>query len=114
MLDGEIPYQPGEFLDMPLFRRAGGKRWRRLSLWAKNRAAWRCESCGKAGRLEAHHRRPLHQGGAMLDPANVRVLCLPCHLSEHRRPKTESENSWTTAVELLRRPPAGKTPARGK
>ena len=32
------------------------------------RAGWRCERCGKAGRLEVHHVRPLHKGGAAVRP----------------------------------------------
>jgi 5-methylcytosine-specific restriction endonuclease McrA len=28
---------------------------------------------------EADHIVPLQEGGALLDPSNVRTLCLPCH-----------------------------------
>lgn len=42
-------------------------------------AQWRCSECGRAGRLEVHHVKPLAEGGAAYDLANLRVLCRPCH-----------------------------------
>ena len=41
---------------------------------------WRCEDCGKAGRLELHHPHKLEHGGAALDDKNARILCRACHI----------------------------------
>jgi 5-methylcytosine-specific restriction protein A len=43
-----------------------------------------CEDCRSAGRrltpaTEVHHVRALRDGGARLDPENVRALCKACH-----------------------------------
>ena len=64
---------------------------RALERWAravKDRAGWRCQHCGKAGKLEADHIVPLDRGGAALDLANGQALCRACHLI-----KTRSENA---------------------
>ena len=41
------------------------KKWRAFRLEVFNERGWRCERCKKAGRLEPHHKKPLHQGGAV-------------------------------------------------
>lgn len=38
--------------------------------------------------LEVHHVVPIIEGGEVCDPANVRVLCRPCHL-QTRTPAVE-------------------------
>ena len=54
---------------------------------ALDRAGWRCEQCERAGRLEVHHKRPLHKGGShALD--NLQVLCVSCHIELHRVHRT--------------------------
>ena len=47
---------------------------------------WRCEDCGKAGRLELHHPLKLEHGGAALDDKNAKILCRGCHIQNHKRP----------------------------
>ena len=53
-------------------------RWHRLARSVKDRAGWRCEKCGKSGRLETDHRVPIATTGAGLagqwDPANLQAL----------------------------------------
>ena len=61
-------------------------------------AGWRCGRCGVAGRLEVHHRRPLHLGGARYDPENLEVVCRGCHVAAHRRPLTDAERAWADLV----------------
>lgn len=61
-------------------------RWKRARLAALERAGWRCESCGKAGRLEVHHRQAVTDGGAVYDLANLEAVCRPCHFNRHGRP----------------------------
>ena len=40
---------------------------------------WRCEKCGKAGRLEVDHATPLKDGGKEFELANLQSLCFSCH-----------------------------------
>ena len=44
----------------------------------------RCQQCGKAGRLEAHHVLPLEEGGQN-DLENLSTLCRGCHIEVHKR-----------------------------
>jgi hypothetical protein len=47
------------------------------------RAKGTCERCGRAGRLDVHHRRGRKIGGTtrpeINSPVNLLVLCRPCH-----------------------------------
>ena len=55
-----------------------------------DRDGWACVTCGKAGRLEADHIKPLEDGGAVYDLVNLQALCRGCHWSksqEERRGK---------------------------
>lgn len=68
--------------------------WRRFRLRILRARGWTCEECGRRpadpSRLHVHHQERLADGGARLDPSNVRVLCEACHnaLPEHReRPR---------------------------
>ena len=45
-----------------------------------------------------HHRRPVHLGGAEHDPANVSVLCRPCHRVEHG--VTIARSAWRRELRL--------------
>ena len=51
-----------------------------------DRDGWRCQMCGKAaGRLEIDHIKPLGDGGAVYDLANLQALCrFPCHFAKTR------------------------------
>ena len=72
----------------------------RLRRQCLERDGWRCRDCGKAGKLEAHHVKPLEAGGAdELD--NLRALCRDCHIETHRRPEPPEVRAWR----LLRRSP---------
>ena len=76
-------------------------RWDRVRRIAFARDNWRCRACGKAGRLEAHHVRPLHQGGAPYDLDNLETLCRPCHIDRHRPKLTPGEAAWRALVDGL-------------
>ena len=85
---------------------AGGKplawalaRFRRKILDARG---WRCEDCGKAGRLELHHPKPLKNGGAALDDKNAKILCRACHIQHHKRPPTPESLAWDALVSRFR------------
>ena len=58
--------------------------WHRASKAAKLRAGFRCERCGKAGRIQTHHLKPLWQGGDD-SPANLIALCHRCHYRADRQ-----------------------------
>ena len=56
--------------------------WRALVLALRRLRGDRCEGCGAAGsgkRLYGDHIVELKDGGAKLDPGNVRLLCGKCH-----------------------------------
>ena len=59
-------------------------RWRVVRKRVFDRDGWRCQGCGKPGRLEAHHVTPLDQGGAPFDLANLETLCRDCHIRHHQ------------------------------
>ena len=42
---------------------AKGPEWERCRRMAKERDGWRCQKCGRAGRLEVHHVIELAHGG---------------------------------------------------
>ena len=64
--------------------RPSRRQWSRVRTTALDRDAWACVKCGKAGRLEVDHIKPLDAGGALYDLANLQTLCRGCHLERHR------------------------------
>ena len=48
------------------------------------RAGWRCEGCGRAGRLEVDHKQAVQNGGDEWDFENLQALCRGCHLDKSR------------------------------
>lgn len=76
---------------------------RSTSLWfqrikhrALQNAGFRCQKCGKAGRLECDHITPLVKGGKNT-LANVQMLCLACH-----KIKTRADNASDHRAEWIR------------
>ena len=84
-------------------RRLSSARWERSRQAALKRAGWRCEVCGRPGRLEVHHKTPLHKGGHPWAADNLQVLCRGCHLSEHRRPVSPEVEAWQKLMRDLHR-----------
>ncbi len=80
-------------------------RWGRVRRQALERDGWRCRRCGRPGRLEVDHIRPLRQGGAAYDLGNLQTLCRGCHIgktrAENRRPLTPAEIAWRELVAEL-------------
>lgn len=79
------------------------RRWAQTRRAALERAGWRCEACGRAGRLEADHIEPLDAGGEPYDLENVQALCRGCHADKTRRerrgiPPPEVE-AWESLLE---------------
>ena len=63
-------------------------RWAIVRRRVLDRDLWRCQACGRAGRLEVDHLVTLEGGGEAYDPANLQALCRPCHFA-----KTRAENA---------------------
>ena len=62
-------------------RRLNKRNWALTRFLAFKRANFRCEKCGKAGKLEGHHKVALSEAPlAAYDPDNVETLCKNCHL----------------------------------
>ena len=54
-----------------------------------------CQLCGlPALSPEVDHIQPLHQGGAPLDPDNLRTVCRGCHIDRHRPVVSEDVAAW--------------------
>ena len=82
-------------------------RWEHVRREVFRRDRYRCRQCGRAGRLEADHVRPLHRFPDQdpFDPDGIQTLCRACHLQktalENRRPLTPAEAAWRALVEEL-------------
>ena len=80
--------------------------WQRFRYSILDRDGWRCVRCGRSGRLEVDHIRPLEKGGSALDPANCQTLCrTPCHIEKTRRdrgkPLSGERVKWREFIETL-------------
>ena len=82
--------------------RLATRQWEHLRRRILDRDGWRCQRCGRPGRLEVHHVRPLFAGGTD-DPANLETRCRTCHLSAHRRrrPRTAAQRQWDRLADAL-------------
>jgi len=65
-----------------------GRGWARIRAAALERDGYRCRLCGRPGRLEVDHIRPVRtfpagqrgeRPGQADHPDNLRALCRPCH-----------------------------------
>ena len=54
-------------------------RWARVRRSALERDHYQCRKCGRGGRMQVDHVRPLHKGGAWYDLQNLQALCYTCH-----------------------------------
>lgn len=59
-------------------------RWKAVRQQAKRRDGWKCVQCGERGRLEVDHVKPIRDGGAPFDLANLQSLCPACHSRKTR------------------------------
>jgi 5-methylcytosine-specific restriction protein A len=67
--------------------------WRRLVVRLIAERGRRCQDCGKTGGwIEADHVHEIKDGGAKLDPANVRLLCRSCHATKTHAAKRVRED----------------------
>ena len=63
------------------------RRWRVLRFQVFDRDGWRCQRCGRFGRLECHHADT--DPKRFFDPAALLTLCRDCHIEHHRE-----ESAW--------------------
>ena len=69
-----------------------------------DRDGWRCTKCGRAGRLEVHHRTPLKEDPDqdVYEPDGLATLCRPCHFrataKQNRRPPGPQAAGWEQLV----------------
>ena len=88
-------------------QKTGGRRWALLRLKVFERDGWRCVSCGRAGRLECDHVKPLADGGDPWDMDNLQSLCRGCHVektrqeAENRRELPPGGRAWRALVRSM-------------
>lgn len=78
------------------------RRWARVRLEVFERDGYRCTSCGRPGRLEAHHSPALDERGPGADPYDVDTivtLCRPCHIDHHRPAVSAERAAWKARLE---------------
>ena len=56
------------------------REWQIVRLKVFKRDDWRCVRCGKAGRLECDHIRPIAKRGDWFAMSNLRTVCRNCHI----------------------------------
>jgi len=53
--------------------------WQAIQSQVRGRAGWRCEACGRRGRLDVHHIIKRSRGGSDFDLDRLVALCRACH-----------------------------------
>ena len=79
--------------------------WARARRAALDRDNWRCTKCGRAGRLEVHHRTPLKEDPEQNPYAlhGLAALCRSCHFKttanqNRKRPPGPQADGWRDLV----------------
>ena len=86
------PVEPGRWRPQH-----GLRAYQRMRRRILNERGCRCESCGRAGRLELHHVVSVEDGGDD-SPDNLRALCRPCHFGEHKRGPGPDRRAWRAEI----------------
>src|SRR5215472_6542644 len=53
--------------------------WKAIQRQVRSRAGWRCQACGRRGRLDVHHVIKRSRGGSDFDLDRLVALCRACH-----------------------------------
>ena len=77
------------------------KEWAAARAMALDRDSYRCRECGRAGRLEVHHKHSLKDGGNH-ELSNLISLCKFDHIEIHRAPQTPEQAEWARLLEELK------------
>ena len=81
--------------------RLNARQWERARRAAFNRDGYRCQDCGLAGRLEAHHVKPLDAGGAPYALGNLATVCRACHIAHHKPEPRPEQAAWAALIAEL-------------
>lgn len=94
---GAVVYgEPVRSSDPTVYHR---RAWQRVRLAALRRDEHRCQRCGRlSGILEVHHLKPVRNGGAPYDLANLETLCRECHLRLHDKRPLPGRQEWRDHV----------------
>ena len=84
------PVEPGRWRPQHQTRE-----YRALRLRILDERGWRCAECGRAGRLELHH---INFDRDDNHPANLRVLCRPCHCGVDGRRPGPDRSAWRAEI----------------
>ena len=79
------------------------RRWQHVRKLALDRDGYRCRKCGKAGRLEVDHVRPMERGGQPYQFGNLQTLCRGCHIDKTRGERARpipGQLAWRQALKL--------------
>ena len=79
---------------------AKGPAWERQRRAVFDRDRWRCQVCGRPGKLEAHHVVEIAHGGTN-DQGNLRTLCRACHIEHHRPEESLTSGEWQSLMREL-------------
>lgn len=82
------------------------RRWQVMRMAILERDGYRCKDCGRRGRLEVDHIKPVRTHPALsYEPSNLQALCSPCHTRKtriecgHPAPiQSPERNAWAKAV----------------
>ena len=61
------------------------KKWAVVRVQVLDRDGWRCVKCGRYGRMECDHIKPLEDGGDVYTLTNLQALCRGCHIEKTRQ-----------------------------
>lgn len=78
------------------------KRWGLVKRLVWQRAGGLCERCKREGFITAgvdcHHIKPVESGRTVMEmeqlcynPANIELLCIPCHIKTHQEMRTHTK-----------------------
>ena len=74
-------------------------RWRAVRREVLERDQYRCQECGRPGRLEVHHRVRLADGGDAFSLDALITLCRPCHFAHI--PVDPERRAWRLRLRQL-------------
>ena len=77
--------------------------WSHVRKYVFTRDDYRCRKCGKAGRLECDHIKPIEQGGEVYNTNNLQTLCRGCHIEKTRNERNgvRTRSDWEKRVDSV-------------
>ena len=83
-------------------KKLSNSRWQAVRKRILHSAGFRCQKCGRPGRMEVHHLHELNRGDAdPYDPTALVCWCVACHLAFHRKPLPPERAAWAALVQEL-------------